>query len=49
MDWSVLPGRSLNDTPHILFPLSELDPKQLDVKSWVSFHLPMYEEGLIQV
>ena len=39
MDWSVLPDRSLNDTPDILYPLSELDPKELDVKTWVLFHL----------
>ncbi len=41
MDWSVLPGRSLNDTPYHLSssPLSELDPKELDVKTRISFHL----------
>jgi hypothetical protein len=38
MDWSVLPGGSLNDTPIFLFPLSEVDPKQLDVNCWISFH-----------
>src|ERR1700735_3196363 len=40
MDWSVLPSRSLNDTPHIPLPLSGLDPKQLDVNGWISFHWP---------
>jgi hypothetical protein len=49
MDWSVLPGGSPNDTPHILFPLSELDPKQFRCKKLGFVSLPMYEEGLIQV
>ncbi len=37
-------------TPLIfLFPLSELDPKQLDVKSWISFHWEMGELLRIRV
>jgi hypothetical protein len=50
MDWSVFPGRSLNDTSQIfLFPLSEPDPKELDVNCWISFHWEMGEQGFVRL
>jgi hypothetical protein len=50
MDWSVFPGRSLNDTSQIfLFPLSEPDPKELDVNCRISFHWEMGEQGFVRL
>lgn len=41
MEWSVLPGRSLNDTPYISNPTLWADPTVLDVIGGISFHWPI--------